>query len=248
MKILAFPSISAWIGLADHSYSPKDISVFLPGYYEEKSHDTAGDYLIAPDRPPLEPTRRLVVLIPEGDVDEGMLARKVARLAAAAALQLLFLGLSPDHESLPYLRRRLARLATLTAQGQGRASSNVIIGENWYQAANEVLRAGDLLVCFARHQVSFRIFGRRRLGELLSTSLSVPVLLLDGLHVGPSPYQWKWIQESFAWFVSIVLMGAFAGIQMWIERVSVTPSSTILLCLSVLIECLLIFKVNEWIG
>jgi hypothetical protein len=192
--------------------------------------------------------RRLVVLVPDGSLDENALAHKIWRLASISSLQVLFLGLSSDEENAPYFRRRLALLAAAINQGEVRARANVVVGEDWNRAVKNVLHSGDLLVCFARHMIPYRAIGRRNIGEVLAASFDVPVYLLGGLQVGRSPTQFQLVRSILAWSLSIAVLLAFGVLQIWISQNSNPSLSIMLICLSIVAEGITLFKLIEWIG
>ncbi|HEX6304831.1 MAG TPA: hypothetical protein VFZ76_11620 [Anaerolineales bacterium] len=224
----------------------QDISVFLPGFHHGGNRARGEDRLIIPDRIPVTPTRRLVVLIPDGDLDHKSLVNRIWELASTSGLNVLFLALSPGQNEVAYLRRHLADLAAMTNYGHVGASTKIIVAGNWTQAVAEILHAGDLLVCMAKHRVAYRVLGRKILGELLSSSFNVPVYLLGGLLIGTSRRRQKLIREILAWLVFLAVIAGFSSIQIWIDQGYGKPLSTILLCISVVFELLLIFIVNEW--
>ena len=247
MKTLAARSIS--IPTANQlPGKAMDISRLLPDFPTQEAAEFRDDVFITPQRFPLNPTRRLVVLVPDGSLDENALAHKIWRLASISSFQVLFLGLSPDEESVSYVRRRLALLAAAIQQGEVRARSGVVVGEDWNRAVKKVLHSGDLLVCIARHMVPYRAIGRRNMGEALAASFDVPVYLLGGLQVGRSPTQFQLVRSLVAWSLSIAILLAFAGLQIWISQNAHPELSTILLCLSIIAEGIILFKLIEKIG
>jgi hypothetical protein len=225
-----------------------DISRLLPGFPTQEAAEFREDGFITPQRFPLNPTRRLVVLVPDGSLDDNALTHKIWRLASISSLQVLFLGLSPDDENAPYVRRRLALLAANIHQGEISARTSVVVGENWSYAVKKVLHNGDMLVCIARHMIPYRAFSSRNIGEVLAASHDVPVYLLGGLQIGRSPTQFQLVRSILAWSVSIAILLAFGGLQIWISQNAHPDLSTILLCLSIIAEGILLFKFIEWIG
>src|SRR5215469_11747023 len=70
--------------------------------------------LLMPDGASLAAPRRMVVLVPDVDLDEAVLARRVWSLAAGGRLAVLYVGLAASTTEEPQARRRLATLAALT--------------------------------------------------------------------------------------------------------------------------------------
>ena len=232
--------------MGSRSAAVQDIAVLLPGYPLGERNPLAGDRLIVPDRIPITPTRRLVVLVPDGEFDEKALAKRIWELASRSDVNVLYLSLLPGPNDLARTRRRLTDLASMTNYGHVKASIKVKVGRNWAQAVAEILAAGDLLVCMAKHRVAYRVLGRKALGELLSSSFDAPVYLLAGSFTGASRERQKLVKEVLAWLLFFSVIAAFAGIQIWIDQEYREPLSTILLCISVVFELSLVLGVNEW--
>jgi hypothetical protein len=248
MKILTARPISIPSVANQVPGTAMDITRILPGFPFHEAAEFSEDVFIAPQRFPLGPTRRLVVLIPESDLDENALAHRIWNLASLTGLQVLFLGLSPDEESAPFIRRRLALLASAIHQGEVRARSSVVVGVNWSRAVKKVLHLGDLVVCIEGHKVPRRGFGRWRLGEALSADFDVPVYLLAGLQIGRSPVQLQSVRSLIAWSLSIIVLLTFGGFQVWISQNDNSTLSVWLICLTIVAEGIALFKLIEWIG
>jgi hypothetical protein len=223
------------------------IRTFLPGYNQLPASVVQNDRLLIPDRIPVTPTRRLVVLIPEGEIDNNALARRIWQLASSSGLSILYLALLPDHKST-YQSRRLATLASLTASRESRPQTSVSQEKSWFKAVEKILRAGDVLICLKEHQLSRGVFFRKTLGEMLSAATAAPVYMLGGLEIVPNPQSNQITKTLLAWTVSISLMVVFFILQIVIDRFSVQPASTWFQFISVVVEIYLLWKVNEWIN
>lgn len=249
MKSVTFQSITIPAGLRKPLEAPDELSEILPGVSTELLIDRQVDALILPEQAAELPSaRRLVVIVPEGSIDESELARRVWELASAAGLPVLYLGLSPDPTGTPTLRRRLALLAAETSQTPIAARPVVEVGKDWRQAASAHLQNGDLLVCLAEQHVPFHLLGQKRLGESLAAELQAPVILLAGLHVGRSASQLDRVRDALAWLFSLVILAAFGALQAWISQKTEPHLSTIFLCLSVVLEIIILLRMNAWIG
>ncbi len=224
------------------------ITAILPGRNLQDIPELRLDTLIAPDYFPLRPTRRLVVLVPDGGLDETALARRVWLLASSASLNVLFLALSPDLENEADTRRRLALLAATVHQGEVNARASVVTGRSWLQAIEEVHTGGDLLVCIADHKVPYRLFGHKMLGDTLAAAFHAPVYLLGGLSIGRSPVVEQRVRGLAAWGVSIAVLFIFSAMQIWLSRDTSDRLMPFLLSLSVIAEGITLLKIIEWIG
>jgi hypothetical protein len=207
-----------------------------------------GDVILVPDDLLMAPIRRLVVLIPPGEIDERSLARRVYQLASSSQNNVIYLAMDPENEQYPFQRRQLASLASLTT-GKDVYTEVKLCGEKtWFQALDKILVPGDLLVCLADHPVYDYFILRRKLGERLAGHVTVPVYLLNGLKVGRAPHTQQAIKEIEAWIAFFVLLVSFFALQVGIQRSTDKPATTILLCISVLVEVYFLWKINEWVG
>ena len=231
-----------------HGDFPTPVMAVIPGYSKLPVAEVAEDVLLVPDRLPPVPTRRLVVLVPPGEIDENLLTRRVWQLAASSNLQVLYLALSPQYEYIASQRRQLAGLAARTADKDIHAQISLSAEQSWPQALEKIRRPGDLPICLAGHQVSKVLFGRKALGKHLAEIAGMPVYMLGGIKISAAPYRLPWIKETMAWTASIILLAAFFGLQVGIDRAIEKPISTILFLLSMLAEVYFLVKINEWIG
>lgn len=226
---------------------PAQIRAVLPGISQLPPAALEADLLLVPDHHQPVPTRRLIVLVPAGEIDEQALARRVWQLASCSGLSVLYLALSPDIYEVSYQRRRLSSLAAQTAYPHVPAGMNIHSEKNWSQALRYSLNPDDLLVCLADDPpVGF--FRHQSLALQLTADLSLPVYQLGGLKVKPALSSHHWVKNVLGWIAAIALMAAFFWLQTGIIRTTSKPQATILLCLTVLVEIYSLWKFNEWIG
>jgi hypothetical protein len=226
-----------------------DIESLLPGYRHIQAGGQNGDFLIVPEpSTSLLPARRLLALVPDGDFNENEFAHRIWQLASTASLHILFVALSTNLEDTAYLHRRLTTMAALTAFGEVKTAIIIKTEKDCLLAIHHIMKPGDLLVCLSEHQVPFWIIGRRVLGEYLSTSLNTPVYLIGNLQLHDSNFGFSRLKGAISWIASFAIIIAFALVQIWINQATADPASTILLCISVIFELLLILKANEWVG
>lgn len=226
---------------------PAQIRAVLAGCAQLPPAALEADTLLVSDQLPPVPTRRLIVLVPAGEVDEHALARRVWQLAASSGLSVLYLALTQDADQVSTQCRRLVNLAALTTYPRVRADTNVHTEKNWSKALRRTLQPGDLLVCLAEDRTP-GLFQRQALAKRLAMDLSVTVYQLGGLQVKPAPSSHHWIKDVLAWAASITLIALFFWLQVWIDPTSARPQATLLLYLSILVELYGLWKINEWIG
>lgn len=225
---------------------PAPVTTLMPGICTLPPATLLEDGLCIPDANVL-PARRLIVLVPIEDVDAFHLSRRVWQLAACSGLSVLYLALPLDEHPAVSLHRRLAELAALTSDKSVQARWMVGGAKSWRQALENVLQPGDLLVCLAGQRSAGWINRHLLLGEQMAKLLSLPVYLLGDVPLAvKQPPEWK--KELLGWVTSIALIAGFFVLQVNIDRTALRPVSTLILCLSVVVEIYLLGKVNEWIG
>jgi hypothetical protein len=176
--------------------------------------------------------RRLVVLIPNLDIDEAEVAREIWKLAFPPELAVLFLGLCPSINEEPRVRRRLATVAALTRDTKVPVEIRLEFGRNWIGKLETVLEAGDIVVCHAEQRTGIW----RQPLELVLSRLNIPILTLKGFI--PSMYKSPptFLRESVFWLASIAILSVFFLLQIQILRISEEWVRDTMLSLSVLIE------------
>ena len=179
--------------------------------------------------PNLIPVQRLIVLVPEGEMDEVELARRVWELASAPHLRVLFLALCDDVTNEPRLHRRLATLTALTRDARIAIETRFERGRNWIRPIRSVVREGDVTLCLAGHVSGWR-------HEALSLQLEkfgIPTWILKGFEMTPSALRRKPLQEFLFWPVSLVIVLLFLVLQARIMGITETWAQNALLALSV---------------
>jgi len=210
----------------DVSTSQQHAGITLPVESSE-----VGGLFIVQDKD-LVRTRRLVVLMPNSDINEAEVAREIWKLAFPPRLAVLFLGLCPSINEEPRVRRRLATLAALTRDPRISVDVRLEFGRNWISKMKTVLEEGDLVVCHAEQQTGIW----RQPLELALAQRSIPTLTLKGFI--PSMYRSSstLLRESIFWLVSAAIVVGFFWLQIQALRISEAWAKNTLLGLSVLVE------------
>jgi hypothetical protein len=195
-----------------------------------------GGLLILQDRD-LISARRMVVLIPNSDFDEAVIAREIWKLAFPPGLAVLFLGLCPSVNEEPRMRRRLATVAALTRDPRVPVDVQLEFGRNWISKLKAVLEDGDIVVCHAEQRTGF--FHQPL--ELVLARLNIPMLTLKGFT--PSMYKSPsiFLREAVFWLVSVAIVVGFFWLQVQTLRISEAWAKNILLGLSVPVEISLLW-------
>lgn len=199
-----------------------------------------GGLFIAQDQDVIR-TNRLVVLVPNFDVNEADMAREIWKLAFPPGLAVLFLGLCPSINEEPRVRRRLATVAALTRDVRVPVEVQLEFGRNWIRKLQAVLEAGDIVVCHAEQQIGLW----RQPLELALAQLNIPTLTLKGFIPSMPKSPSTFLRESAFWLVSIAVLSVFFLIQVRILRVSEEWAKDTLLSASILIEFGLFWVWND---
>ena len=176
--------------------------------------------------------KRLIVLVPNWEVDEVEIARQVWELAVPLSLAVLFLGLCQDLTEELSMHRRLATLASLTRDPRLSVETRLEIGRNWLRKLKAIYAPGDVVVCHAEQRTGLR---RIPLHEALAKS-DVPVWTLAGNDPSMKPSAFTTIKEIIFWLVSIVIIVIFFWIQVSIVRMSKDWAHNALIYFSMLSE------------
>ena len=175
------------------------------------------------------PIRRLVVLVPNVDIDEVKVAREIWETSTPAQLSVLYLGLCTDIVEEPHMRRMLAMLAALTRDARINVETRLEFGRNWIRSLKPISRAGDVVVCFAEQQTAL---WHKPLSEALEKT-GASVWTLSEFYPmknnsSPGPYA-----GILFWGLSIVILTGFFWLQVQTIRLTVEWAKDTLLYLSV---------------
>ncbi len=150
--------------------------------------------------------RRLLVLIPDADVDLALVASRAWEIASASGAQVRFLGLCSDAAREASLRRRLATLSALVNDGGVSADTEIIQGSDWVKAVRSRWQAGDRVVCLAEQRAGLL---QRPLSQMLASDLDVPLTILSGL-TPPVSERPKWQSQVAVWTgLAVIIIGFF---------------------------------------
>jgi hypothetical protein len=224
------------------------LSVLLPEFLNGALPPRGDDFRLTLGSQPLVRATRLVVLIPDVEFDQFELVRRIWQIALPGRLSVLFIALASDEQSAAVFHQRLTNLAFLIADPRLRVTKTTMTGLSWSAALRRTLQPGDLLVCLDGLWVRKSIFQKQNLATLAATKTSYTVLELLGIAVDSAPGLRQPLTTLVAWVCSALTMVGFGFVQM---RLTVQASGwtlNIFLILSMIIEFLLIFKINTWIN
>ncbi len=185
---------------------------------------------------PVHPSR-LVVLVPDCDIDETELASRIWKMASSHRLGVLFLGLSRTISEEASLRRRLINLSALTRDPSITVETRLEFGKDWLVVLRSFLGIEDVLIFLTGHNLNGR--GKPSM-ETLSV-LGVPVWPMEGLYDLRTTSSFSRSSEVAFWAVSLMIIIGFSVIQTKILRLQGDWSLDVLLSLTLLVEIGLIY-------
>ena len=180
----------------------------------------------------LQPVRRLIVLVPESEVDSALTARKIWELANALESRVQFLGLSKDAELEPSVRRQVVTLSAMVGDENIPVESKIEIGNDWLNAVKSEWHEGDVIVCYAEHRSGLT---RRPLSQILESNLNATVYVLGGFHQDVHMHA-SWIFNTLAWAGSIAIILGFFWLQSKLGQFSTDWAYSTLLYISLIAE------------
>lgn len=175
--------------------------------------------LLTPTVPEITPLRRLLVLIPDCEVDERELAHIIRSLADRRQLDVLLVGTVTQRDA-GYARRRLVNLVTQIRDGRLRVDAVLRPRPSWLDAIAELRRPGDLIICPAQQKISLNGWQRQRLAQVLITHQPSPVYVLNDFY-GRLPIErplfWG---KLISWLIPLLMITGFTLFQLWISQQS----------------------------
>jgi hypothetical protein len=194
---------------------------------------------------PITRTERLVVLVPEKELDENELARRIWGMAAPGALEVLLLSMYNEPGTEAYLRLRLVTMASLIREERVQVGISLLTAKNWIEAVRQVWQPGDLLVCLQGLRDSGWLKQGPDLAKQLSDSLALPVYAMSGFRFAPSLRQLRKQKEWIAWMGFLGTLAVCSWIQVQINRAVTGNLWTVFMVLSVLVEISILWMINE---
>ena len=197
----------------------------LATIYQDEMERTLGSVLarpgvgilLTPTMPEITPLRRLLVLVPDSEVDERELARTIWSLADRRQLDVLLVGTVWQRDA-GYARRRLVNLASQIRDRRLRVDTVLRPRPSWLQAITELRRPGDLIICHAQQKVSLDGWRRQRLAQVLITHQPSPVYVLNDFYAGlpiERPLFWG---KLISWLIPLLIIAGFTLLQISLSQ------------------------------
>lgn len=191
--------------------------------------------LILPDDDRVAPVRRLVVVVPDADVDESALAQCVWSLASTHEVGVLYVGMIPSPDEDSPARRRLATLAALTRDDRIAVDIQVQPDRDWLRVVQRVWHPGDWAALVA---------DRAEWGKTLVSLIAAPVYVLSGFQIAASRRPRR-VPRFVMWTALALTVAGVFIIQALVDRLTSGGARLALLSLSVIVEFGLIGLLNQ---
>lgn len=193
----------------------------------------------------LQPVPRLLVLVPESEMDIALAAQKICRLARSLDGGVQFIGLCKDAAHESSLRRQIALLSAMVSNEYIPVKSKIEIGNNRLNAVKLEWRNGDVIAYFSGKSSAL---SRGSLIQILESNLNATVYVLNGLYHQEEKSKPNWVSAALTWGGSIGLILGFFWLQSKIIQPPQDLAHSILLYISILAEAGLIWVWNSLFG
>ncbi len=191
--------------------------------------------------PDLQPARRLIVLVPEPELDATFMARKIWELANTLECGIQFLGLSKDAAHEPGVRRQIVTLAAMVGYENISVETKIAIGNDWLSVVRSNWREGDVIVCFTGQSSGL---ARRPLSQMLESNLNATVYVLSDIQPQEEHLR-SWMVNAMAWAGSIGIIIGFFWLQAKLIQFPKEWAYTALLYISLFAEAGSIYAWNS---
>jgi len=123
--------------------------------------------------------QRLIVLVPLGNLNEVIYGRQIWDLAHHSYRFVLYLTVAQNDDEFLFAQHRMVRLAAITHDRLIKVQTKIEIQTNWLHAIKRVCQPGDTLVCRSDHQLTYHIFWRRPIIDIIQASFDLPIIGLN---------------------------------------------------------------------
>lgn len=185
--------------------------------------------------------KRLIVLVPNVDMDEAQIARQVWEMASPPKLTVLLLSICNNTSEEYRIQRRLITLAALIRDPRVVVDIQIKYGNDWFRGVRSFLADGDVILC---HEEQRAGLWHKPLASLLET-LRFPVWTLSGLYPTNLAPRSQWLSMTIFWSGAIALLTGFFYLQVQINGITDGLAKNVMLCLSVGVEIGLFYVWNS---
>jgi hypothetical protein len=150
--------------------------------------------------------------------DESKFVQRIATLAIPHHLTILFLAVIEIVNQEPATYLRLANLSSLISAYSIVNGTRLVTGSNWIREVQEVLQAGDQIVCQAEETIIDQEMNQVLLSNALSIALNAPVIVLTGLYTEKLSRKRSRLSALKWWSVALIIIIAWSGLMFFIGQ------------------------------
>jgi hypothetical protein len=200
------------------------------------------DNILLPD------IQRLIFLLPDQEVDEVKISKKIRSLALPGHHEVLLVTLVNDPDYETSARRQQMSISSLVRDPRFKLESMVVPGKSWIKLVQRLYCPGDLIVCPAEEMILTGISRREFLYRFILSRLNLPVYIYSGFYQSG---QVKWIQYLRGAVFWTVMMAIFVLFFIFETRIVLTTkdwASQVVALLVVFLEAGAIYLWNVIAG
>lgn len=153
--------------------------------------------------------QRLVVLVPDPNVDAVKFAWAIRRLAGPGSLDVLLVSIVNDVESELAARRSLVTICSLVNEMKYGVDFQVLWDRSWIHAAGSLAAPGDLFICPPEVSVRAGLRKQEPLDAAIARRLNLPTQALPNFFTHPGPSMPHFVMRIVYWLVIAAIIGGF---------------------------------------
>jgi hypothetical protein len=168
----------------------------------------------------LSQIKRLVIVVPDEDVEEPRLSRYLWSQASPGKLSILLVTLVDEPGNEFTALRRLAQIRGITQDIWVKVERRVVFGHSWSKALRLLLGPTDALFCPVEKTIMYRWFSKRPLSQTLQADLNREVLPLSGFYTDNTPHLPHWVHQIPFWIGCLLTLGIFSVLEFDVNRMA----------------------------
>jgi hypothetical protein len=196
----------------------------MPAYWTSQKH-------LPNDGGHLNTGRRLVVVVPDQDLDAVSFSRAIRSLAVPGFLDVLLVTIVHNEENELASRRRLATMATLVRDFDYEVETQVVWSRSWTGALRDLARADDVVLCPPEMNVRKGLRDHELLGEAINRQLGLTVRPMAGFFQKGRPGIKRFLLMIGYWAVILGILAGFFALESDVTKVATGWVSQIFLIL-----------------
>ena len=153
--------------------------------------------------------KRLIVIVPEEDVDEARLSRQIWKLAANYRLDVLLVSIVASEQGSLAARRRLTTIAAMTRASHYKVEKRILFSNHWDLALRPYWQQSDMILCPAEKTISNFLGKLTPLSQFLSDRLKAPVYTFCGLYKPSTRKMPTWLRQMPFWSGFLIIISIF---------------------------------------